>query len=298
VNDPYMGFKNKNIGQIAQSPCALPTHPPVGEAMPVSIMWWGAYATGVGVTYPYVGAGGVLGMPRTDGLTAGLTTIQGVRTYDAAGGSWTTPDVFAGDVGDPASQKTYMWNGNNPEAYADPSGYCAAPTNHDIVVCVDAYIQQDNMIFAQGDNRGPAANCASCTYRVEVNLDFTKGTYSISAGTTHYANGAIAGRGSTVGSTAEISGNTAFVHIVATMGGPAAGVAKSLGAQITADFALTVGRNGQVSGGGFHSQFPSWEAYSYRGGNTKTLFTYTEQPRTPFGFALLPLGENRQESFP
>ena len=36
---------------------------------------------------------------------------------------WTTPDAYAGDVHDPMSQKPYMWNGNNPVQYSDPSGY-------------------------------------------------------------------------------------------------------------------------------------------------------------------------------
>ena len=38
-------------------------------------------------------------------------------------GNWTAPDAYAGNVGDPMSQKAYMWNRNNPLAYSDPSGY-------------------------------------------------------------------------------------------------------------------------------------------------------------------------------
>ena len=38
-------------------------------------------------------------------------------------GQWTTPDAFAGEVHDPATQKSYMWNGNNAVSYSDPSGY-------------------------------------------------------------------------------------------------------------------------------------------------------------------------------
>jgi hypothetical protein len=63
-------------------------------------------------------------MPRTDGLADGTDIIQGVRTYDAIAGTWTTPDAYAGNVDDPASQKSYMWNENNPEGYSDPTGYC------------------------------------------------------------------------------------------------------------------------------------------------------------------------------
>jgi RHS repeat-associated protein len=62
-------------------------------------------------------------MPRSDGLSDGYNTIQGTRSYDSSVGNWTTPDAYAGDVRDPMSQKSYVWNGNNPVSYSDPSGY-------------------------------------------------------------------------------------------------------------------------------------------------------------------------------
>ena len=71
-----------------------------------------------------IGRGGVLTMPRTDGLFDGWNTVQGVRSYDAQAGIWNTPDAYRGDVHDPMSQKPYMWNGNNPYEYSDPSGFC------------------------------------------------------------------------------------------------------------------------------------------------------------------------------
>jgi len=76
-----------------------------------------------------VGQGALLGMARADGITDGLNTIQGVRTYDSSAGAWTTPDDYAGNVDDPASQKSYMWNDDNPVAYSDPSGYITDPLN-------------------------------------------------------------------------------------------------------------------------------------------------------------------------
>ncbi|MHB8214066.1 MAG: RHS repeat-associated core domain-containing protein, partial [Vulcanimicrobiaceae bacterium] len=48
---------------------------------------------------------------------------QGVRSYDTQAGIWTSPDAYAGTVNDPATQKSYMWNNNNPISYSDPSGY-------------------------------------------------------------------------------------------------------------------------------------------------------------------------------
>jgi hypothetical protein len=73
-----------------------------------------------------VGQGALVGMYRPDGISDGANTIQGVRTTDSSSGTWTTPDVFAGILADPTSQKSYMWAGNNPVAYQDPSGYAVA----------------------------------------------------------------------------------------------------------------------------------------------------------------------------
>lgn len=61
---------------------------------------------------------------RTDGVTGSCNaTIQGVRAYDSDSQTWTTPDAYQGDVHDPMSLKSYMWNDNNPISYSDPSGY-------------------------------------------------------------------------------------------------------------------------------------------------------------------------------
>ncbi len=67
---------------------------------------------------------GLIIEPRTDGIFDGINTIQGVRTYDDAASTWTSPDAYAGEVDDPMSQKSYMWNRNDPVLYSDPSGYC------------------------------------------------------------------------------------------------------------------------------------------------------------------------------
>jgi hypothetical protein len=36
---------------------------------------------------------------------------------------WSTPDAYQGEVGDPVSQQSYMWNRSNPYMFTDPSGY-------------------------------------------------------------------------------------------------------------------------------------------------------------------------------
>ncbi|MDB5070060.1 MAG: hypothetical protein JWM87_1171 [Candidatus Eremiobacteraeota bacterium] len=73
-------------------------------------------ATGIGVSSwsPYV---------HPDGFDTEFGTIQGTRISDPSTGTWTTPDAYAGNVHDPMSMKPFMWNGNNPYVYSDPSGY-------------------------------------------------------------------------------------------------------------------------------------------------------------------------------
>ncbi len=112
----------RNEVSIWHSPCFPLTTP----NEPKSIRWFGSAYDGTnGSDLGWaMGSSGVLGMPRTDGLTDGFDTIQGARSYDNTSGSWTTPDAYAGDVHDPMSQKSFMWNDNNPVEYNDPSGYC------------------------------------------------------------------------------------------------------------------------------------------------------------------------------
>lgn len=236
--------------------------------------------------------------PSADGFTDGYNMLQGVRNYDPALSTWSTPDAYQGEIGDPMSQHAYMWNRNNSFAYADPSGYCATPGGPDVTACIDAYIQQQSAMGMQGDNRGASANCSTCTYRVEVTVDFTNHTYNISAGESHFQNGSDAGPGSTAGSYVTFKGNTATVHIVGTVGGPMGGAAGATGSQVRADFTMTANKNGSVSLSGAHTQFPSFEAYSYKGGQATTLFQYSEQPHNWFGPLSLRNGEDRQEGNP
>ncbi|MGD0967783.1 MAG: DUF6531 domain-containing protein [Candidatus Aquilonibacter sp.] len=119
-----------------------------------------AFATGPGAanrraSYKIgIGQGALLGMFRTDGITDGFNILQGPRTVDSSSGTWTTPDAYAGNVNDPNSQKSYMWNNNNPVAYSDPSGYLsqlqqgemtayinANPPNESPMACSDYILQ-------------------------------------------------------------------------------------------------------------------------------------------------------------
>jgi len=60
---------------------------------------------------------------RPDGFTLGGIQINGVRAFDSRLQSWTSPDAYAGDIHDPASQQKYMWNRGNAVDYEDPSGF-------------------------------------------------------------------------------------------------------------------------------------------------------------------------------
>jgi hypothetical protein len=75
------------------------------------------------------GGGFVMNPMLPDGITDGSNTIQGVRNYDTALGAWTTPDAYAGEVGDPMSQKSFMWNRDNPAEYSDPTDFDPLPSD-------------------------------------------------------------------------------------------------------------------------------------------------------------------------
>ena len=85
-----------------------------------------------------IGQGMLLGMLRTDGVTDGINTIQGVRIYDGNSGQWTSPDAFAGSTDDPRSQKAYLWNGGNPFANSDPSGFVTGYSHDPLTGLLDA----------------------------------------------------------------------------------------------------------------------------------------------------------------
>lgn len=54
-----------------------------------------------------------------------------MRSFDGQIGAWTTPDAYSGEVDDPMSQKSYVWNRNNAVAYSDPSGHEATSLTWD-----------------------------------------------------------------------------------------------------------------------------------------------------------------------
>ena len=70
-----------------------------------------------------------ISQPGPDGISDGYNIFQGVRNYDPAVGTWSTPDAYEGDVSDPMSQHAYMWNRNNSFLYEDPDGYDPFPAS-------------------------------------------------------------------------------------------------------------------------------------------------------------------------
>ena len=47
-------------------------------------------------------------------------------SYDSTAGTWTTANTYAGSISDPTSLQSYLWNGNNPFANMDPTGYISS----------------------------------------------------------------------------------------------------------------------------------------------------------------------------
>lgn len=131
IGGNYM-YQGLNGGSRGGSPCTgyLGFLTSVkGLNMPVSIQW--GLAAGSQTMFPQVSAaisfGLIWGATRADGYAYGAGSVQGVRTYDGVAGSWTTPDSNSGDVNEPATQKSYVWNANNPVSLADESGYEPTP---------------------------------------------------------------------------------------------------------------------------------------------------------------------------
>ena len=118
----YVGFSGGDWLGLGVSPCSKGLNPPSGTKMPASTLWAGSPYSAFNAQGPALGAGGTLGTLRTDGFTDGYDTIQGVRALDSMTGLWMTPDADGGDIDDPASLKSYLWSGNDPLGYVDPSG--------------------------------------------------------------------------------------------------------------------------------------------------------------------------------
>jgi hypothetical protein len=87
---------------------------------------------------------GPISEPATDGIFDGFNVIQGVRAMNTASGQWTAPDAYAGDISDPMSRKSYMWNRNNPVAFEDPSGYLTIGDVYNFFIGDDVRTLQDS----------------------------------------------------------------------------------------------------------------------------------------------------------
>ena len=61
--------------------------------------------------------------PMTDAVSDGHSGFHGAREISGETGTWSTPDAFDGIIGDPISQRSYLYDRNNPVSYADPSGF-------------------------------------------------------------------------------------------------------------------------------------------------------------------------------
>lgn len=64
---------------------------------------------------------------RPDGISNQFSTIQGARAYDPGKNDWMTPDALASATMNPALQRAYMYDANNPVSYSDPTGFYPRP---------------------------------------------------------------------------------------------------------------------------------------------------------------------------
>jgi RHS repeat-associated protein len=99
----------------------------------------------------------------------------GARYMSAARGRFTSPDPLleSGNPKNPQSWNRYAYTFNNPHRFVDPNGLCSAPAVKpgETGVCIDLYISAPTIgIIGLGDNRGPAPNDPSATYRQELQL--------------------------------------------------------------------------------------------------------------------------------
>ncbi len=58
-----------------------------------------------------------------DSVFDSVTSFHGRRNYDQAVGGWSVPDAYDGELHDPMSQRSYMYDGNNSTTYSDPTGF-------------------------------------------------------------------------------------------------------------------------------------------------------------------------------
>ena len=215
-----------------------------------------------------------VGMPHLDTVVIGSNTFQGVRTYNTDAAQWTTPDAYSGEVRDPISQKSYVWNRNNPLSYTDPSGYCA-PDSGGSGVCIDFYISTATIaVFGRGDNRGPSGNFtrSSDRYRVRVELDFPGRRGTIEARHSYSIFGNDLGKGNAHDSSITFVGGGAFVHVNASCG-PCDRL--HIPGSIRADFFVQI-INGRAQITGVHTSYPSMEIYQYMNGVARQILAIPE----------------------
>jgi YD repeat-containing protein len=112
---------------------------------------------------------------HSDGFESAFGTVQGVRVKDPVTATWTTPDAYAGDIRDPLTLKPYMWNGNNPYDYSDPSGYCFGPWDAHPVgwvvtgacLAVGAYVARNGpALVAEVGSPGGSAGFARSAFKL------------------------------------------------------------------------------------------------------------------------------------
>jgi hypothetical protein len=124
--------------------------------------------------------------PASDGIWDGVSVIQGVRNHDPQTGTWTTPDAYPGEIQDPMSQKSYMWNRNNQFAYSDPSGFRIVPESDCTCLSIDSLrliLERVSTLWDKGGTLVPSRDSGDFT-----NPAKSSGTLISAAGSLYQAN--------------------------------------------------------------------------------------------------------------
>jgi RHS repeat-associated protein len=226
----------------------------------------------------------------------------GARYYGSALGRFTSPDPLraSGNPKNPQSWNRYSYVFNNPLALIDPKGQCTAPAvgKGQVGVCVDLYVAAPTINgLGKGDNRGPAPNESSATYRTEVQLaiDPKNGTVKVvknDAGESKASIVRIPGspaeldishKGSSITNVSNVStdkdGDTHFHMSNVGLNGLSSlpGAPKDT---IKTDLNFVATPDGKVGldPGGMRTAYPSLEIYRYdSGGNPTTILQVSEK---------------------
>jgi RHS repeat-associated protein len=208
-------------------------------------------------------------------------------------GRFLSVDPVLGNQTNPQSWNRYAYVMNNPINRNDPDGKCSKPATSDgqVGICIEGFIATQKVGFlglGRGDNRTFAANDASKTNRVQVQLVVdtksgkivatTRAAESTAAvGSKVFASGQGTASTTLSNATRQSDGTITFTSQTTAMNGLAgAPGAPKDSIDFKFNIAVTPGGNIGLTSGGRTDGYPSIGAYGYAHGSTVKLFESPE----------------------